>query len=229
MLKPFVLLILSIFFCAPLRAQLDGNTELIPASNVLYTQYLDEHKPLYGSQLALIIGTGKKIEEATKRFLIGNGKSALLHHIDWEFKLVKGDDVNLLVFPGGKVLVYDNLWSVVSNQLDLAWLMAHGMAHTLIDEGEENTVQSYGTGSKSDNGFTDFEELMADELGMKLMAIAGFSPSGVADFWENLSVSNAEYLEYHPDYIDKSMSLKMFARDARDVAKDFGVRLKDDF
>ena len=150
----------------------------------------------------------------------------------WEFQLLKGETLNAFCLPGGKVAVYEGILPVCQTEAGLAVVMSHEVAHALARHGGERMSQSaavdsirqvvamaaskqtelkqqiflqaYGLGTQYGVllPYSRQHELEADQIGLMLMAEAGYDPTEAPRFWERFSrVGNGqgmEFLSTHP-------------------------------
>jgi predicted Zn-dependent protease len=56
---------------------------------------------------------------------------------EWEFNVIRDDQVNAFCLPGGKVAVYTGLLPVAKNEDGLAAVMGHEIAHAIARHGAE--------------------------------------------------------------------------------------------
>lgn len=54
-------------------------------------------------------------------------------YYDWEVHLVNSGTVNACCFPGGKIIVYAGILSLMEYEDELAFVMAHEISHALLD------------------------------------------------------------------------------------------------
>ena len=146
--------------------------------------------------------------------------------------------------PGGKVAVYTGILPVTKNDTGLAVVMGHEISHALAGHGNERISQAmaaqYGgaiLGGAISNGqmasifqqvyplgaqvalmkYGRSQELEADEMGLYLMAMAGYDPRQSTPFWERMEAASSgqrppEFLSTHPNPenrradLDKNMS-----------------------
>lgn len=68
----------------------------------------------------------------------------------WEFYLLEDEQVNAFCLPGGKVFVYTGLMPLVASDDELAVVLSHEIAHTILRHGAERmsmqTLQQIGGG-----------------------------------------------------------------------------------
>ena len=151
----------------------------------------------------------------------------------WEAKLVVGDTQNAFCLPGGKIVVYEGILPVCQNEAGLAVVMSHEVAHVLARHGGERMSQTaavngaqtvvgyvmrnreqvsrdivmraYGLGSQYGLilPYSRKHELEADQIGLMLMAQAGYDPSEAPRFWKRFGAASqgakpAEFMSTHP-------------------------------
>ena len=131
----------------------------------------------------------------------------------WDFHLIRSDEMNAFCLPGGKVAVYDGLLPVCVDEAGLAVVMSHEIAHALARHGGERMshtmvvdgakrvasqlagkyipdkqallMQAYGVGTKYGVllPYNRKQETEADEIGLSLMSHAGYDPTVAPAFW----------------------------------------------
>jgi predicted Zn-dependent protease len=144
----------------------------------------------------------------------------------WEVTLFENETANAFALPGGKMGVFTGLLEVAENQHQLAAVMAHEVSHVLARHSNERASQaalrnigltvaqqagvSDGTLQLLDFGanlglflpFNRTQESEADEIGVMLMARAGFDPQESLTLWHNMTASGGarppEFLSTHP-------------------------------
>jgi predicted Zn-dependent protease len=133
--------------------------------------------------------------------------------------------------PGGKVAVYTGIMPITKNDTGLAVVLGHEVSHAIAGHGNERISQGmiaeYGgaiLGSTISNGqmaaifqqayplgaqvallkYGRSQELEADEMGLYLMAMAGYDPREAQPFWQRMEASSTgnrppEFLSTHPN------------------------------
>jgi metalloendopeptidase OMA1, mitochondrial len=159
----------------------------------------------------------------------------------WEFILIDQDTVvNAWCMPGGKVAVYTGLLPVARDEGGLAAVTAHEIGHVMAQHSNERA--SYGAvqdilgdqvarstaGSKysqawmavfgvgSTLGFilpySRTQESEADEIGIMMMARAGYDPHAAAELWDRMAASGRSgvplFLSTHPDPAARAAALR---------------------
>ncbi|WP_420387263.1 M48 family metallopeptidase [Roseivirga sp.] len=205
------------------RSQLTGligDQQVISMSADAYKQVIDSVKISNDAeQTAMVRKVGNRIKNAIEKYLSDNGQSELLEGFDWEFNLIDNDTtVNAWAMPGGKVAFYTGILPICQDELGVAVVMGHEVAHAVAKHGQErmNTAyaqqvglslgavalgqdptmaqrlvfQAVGMGSQLGMlAFSRKHESEADELGLIFMAIAGYNPSEAPKFWERMSAN----------------------------------------
>lgn len=148
----------------------------------------------------------------------------------WETKVFVDDSANAFALPGGKIGVHTGMFKVADNASQLASVLGHEVGHVWARHGNERVSHQYiGTaglqlasvlsgeptaekqqilgllGVGTQVGVLKFSrthESEADEIGLTLMARAGFDPRESVELWKNMAKqggSNApEFLSTHP-------------------------------
>lgn len=144
----------------------------------------------------------------------------------WEVTLFDDQQANAFALPGGKMGVFTGLLDVATNQHQLAAVMAHEVGHVLARHSNERASQtalrnigiaaaqqagvSDGTLRLIDFGanlgfflpFNRTQESEADEIGILLMARAGFDPQESINLWDNMAAAGGarppEFMSTHP-------------------------------
>lgn len=148
----------------------------------------------------------------------------------WEFILINEDtNVNAWCMPGGKVAVYTGMYPVAVNTGGLAAVLSHEIGHAIARHSNERASQ--GTladllasqvsarvgGSNHDLWMAIFgagttlgillpysrtQESEADEIGIMMMARAGYDPAEAPALWDRMAAkggSGPQFLSTHPN------------------------------
>jgi predicted Zn-dependent protease len=159
----------------------------------------------------------RRIAEATARKDVADALGIPPRKFEWEFRLVRSNQVNAFCLPGGKVVVYTGILPVAENEAGLATVLGHEIGHALARHSAERMAQeqlvrlgqtavasSLGNldpqqqrqvmavlGAGSSVGillpFSRKHESEADHIGLILMAAAGYDPAEAPRFWERMS------------------------------------------
>ncbi len=147
-----------------------------------------------------------------------NAAVADLPNAQWEFVLFDSPQANAFCLPGGKVGVYTGILAVTRDEAGLATVIGHEVAHALARHGGERMSMAKGLElagilggtamSQSEYGpyfqqlyapvsqvgvalpHSRMQESSADEIGLILMARAGYDPKQAVGFWERFAAHN---------------------------------------
>lgn len=150
-------------------------------------------------------------------------------NLSWEFTLIESNPKNIFVLPGGKVIIYTGILPVCANEAGLAAVMSHQIAHTTAGHGvnrlsphiaKEGTATPAGLSHSRDKNdilaalgahtaeefvwpYDPRHESAADEIGMNLMAKAGYDPMEAERLWDRFNKMKKgsrvpEILSTHP-------------------------------
>lgn len=180
-----------------------------------------------------IATVGSKIKVAAEKWLNANGYTGYLNDYQWEYNLVDSKDVNAWCMPGGKIVFYTGILPICKDDAGIACVMGHEVSHALANHGQQRMsaglLQQLGavgvvaaTGNKSAETqqmamtayglttelggmlpFSRKHESEADQIGLMLMAIAGYNPDTAVSFWERMSANAGgnkppEFMSTHP-------------------------------
>jgi predicted Zn-dependent protease len=144
------------------------------------------------------------------------------------------ETANAFCMPGGKIVVYSGLLPVADSEPGLAVVVAHEVAHALanhsgermsqlllaqlggmalsraLEENREETrdlaMLAYGVGANVAVllPYSRKQELEADQIGLILMARAGYDPEAAVAFWKRMLARDdaqpPEFLSTHPSH-----------------------------
>ncbi|GAA4244047.1 M48 family metallopeptidase [Winogradskyella psychrotolerans] len=235
-----------------------GNDQLFPSSFAQYNQVLSDSKVITGTEDAdMITRVGQRIAIASERWLTANGNHGYLDDYKWEYKLIESEQVNAWCMPGGKIAFYTGILPIAANETGIAAIMAHEVAHALANHGQQRMSasyiqqglavagnvalsndeqalgifnQSYGVVSNVAGmlPFSRAHETEADEIGLYLMAIAGYNPDEASVLWERMKANSGgeappEFMSTHPSNDSRIKNLRELAPKAKAEAKKFGI------
>jgi len=222
----FALLIAALLFqsCSlvPLtgRRQLSlvSDADMLSTSFVQYDQFLKDNKlSTNTAQTKLVKGVGSRIQNAVATYFAQNNLFQDLNGFVWEFNLIENKEVNAWCMPGGKVVVYSGILPITQNEIGLAVVMGHEIAHAVAKHSNERMSQAlvaqlggqtlaaalqqkpkqtqdlwmslFGVGVQIGTvlPYSRMQEGEADHLGLIFMAMAGYDPNGSIDFWQRMS------------------------------------------
>ena len=130
----------------------------------------------------------------------------------WEVHVIKSNELNAHVFPGGKIVFYSGIIDRLSlTDAEIAAIMGHEMAHALREHTRERLSREVATqtgigiaasvlglsqgqaqlaGLAGDLGISRphsrTQETEADLMGLELMARAGYDPNAAISLWRKM-------------------------------------------
>lgn len=144
------LVIIVLWACSKVPITGRRQLNLVPES-MLVSLSLDEYQkiqkqypPEVGTPRAKMVErVGKKMAKATEEFLRQNGMEKRIKDFQWEFKLLKADDVvNAFCLPGGKIAFFTGIMPIAKNEAGVAVVMGHEIAHAIARHGNERLSQA---------------------------------------------------------------------------------------
>jgi predicted Zn-dependent protease len=223
-----VLLVASFLFsmCSTVpvtgRKQLSlvSSTEMQSMGSQQYNEFLKSHAvvPAGDSRAAMVKKVGRNIQSAVEQYFRQNNLA--LSGYSWEFNLIDNKEANAWCMPGGKVAVYTGILPITSNEVGLAVVMGHEIAHAVAAHGDERMSQGllaqlggaalsqalsekpqetqqlwmtvFGVGVQLGAllPYGRLQESEADHLGLIFMAMAGYNPNEALIFWQRMAQQN---------------------------------------
>ena len=214
-----------------------GKGEVLAQSALQYDMVLKESVVLNNSDAELVRKVGENIAAAVETFFSSQPEYAhLAADYDWEFNLMESEQVNAWCMPGGKVAFYTGILPYTQGEEGIAVVMGHEIAHAVADHGRERISQellrqyggatlaevlnknaiegselflgAYGAGTTLVTlKYSRDHEREADKLGAIFMALAGYDPNEIVDFWKRMaSDKTSEPLEFfssHPSSVTR--------------------------
>ncbi len=168
-------------------------------------------------QTEMVKRVGVRIQKAVEKYMADKGVSSQLAGFNWEFNLIKDDKtVNAWCMPGGKVAFYTAILPICKDELGVAVVMGHEVAHAIANHGAERMsqgllaefgmstlgaamgqnptatqqifMQAVGVGTNVGMlKFSRSHESEADHMGLIFMAMAGYDPATAPKFWERMA------------------------------------------
>lgn len=212
--------------------QFANDQELAATALQQYRKTLSESKVISGtSQANSVKNVGMRIKNAAEKYYAGIGRQADLANYSWEFHLLQDNQLNAWCMPGGKVAVYTGILPVTKTDAGLAVVLGHEISHALAGHGNERISQAMaaqGLGSIIGGSISNAQwasifqqaypvgaqvallkygrsqELEADQMGLYLMAMAGYDPREAQPFWQRMEAASSggktpEFLSTHPN------------------------------
>jgi len=201
------------------RLSFVSETEMQSAAAQSYNTLLKDPKTtvLNTADATRVKRIGQQIASAVTKYMNANGYAEQIKGFNWEFNLIKSEEVNAWCMPGGKVAVYTGILPVTKDDAGLATVMGHEIAHAIAQHSSERaskaavaegvgsligaaagnqsattqTVinQVYGIGAQAGVLLPNSrkQELEADHLGLIFMSMAGYDPATAVSFWQRMA------------------------------------------
>ena len=157
----------------------------------------------------------------------------------WEIVVFQDASANAFALPGGKIGVHSGLLKVAVNPAQLAAVLGHEVGHVLARHGNERVSEgllaqggqaALASVLKQSSGRAEIfallglgvqfgillphsrtQESEADDIGLRLMAQAGFDPREAIELWKNMSKNSGsqppEFLSTHPSHSSRIQDL----------------------
>jgi predicted Zn-dependent protease len=191
---------------------------MISMSLQQYNEFLKNNKISSNQeQTQMVKKVGRKIQMAVEQYFTDKNMSYALKDYKWEFNLIESEGKNAWAMPGGKVVVYEGILPITKNEVGLAVVMGHEIAHAIAKHGNERMSQGliaqmggmvlskamtekpektrqlwmtvFGVGAQFGVmlPFSRLQETEADHLGLIFMAIAGYDPDEAVEVWKRMA------------------------------------------
>lgn len=234
------------------------NSQIQTSSFEQYKETLAQSKVISGTATANQVSkVGNNIKNAAEKYYTSIGRASDLSGYAWEFHLLDDSQINAWCMPGGKVAVYTGILPVTKDDAGMAVVLGHEVSHALAGHGNERISQALiaqyggailGSTISSSQWQSIFQqaypvgaqvallkygrnqELEADEMGLYLMALAGYDPRQAQPFWERMeSVSTSsgtpEFLSTHPSPENRREDIEKHLPKALEYYKSVGGKL----
>ncbi len=161
--------------------------------------------------------------------------------------------VNAWCMPGGKVAFYTGIMPICQDENGVAVVMSHEIAHAIAEHGNERMSQqlalqlggtglsialqqkpqltqqlamaAFGLGTQVGIllPYSRSHESEADEIGIYIMAMAGYDPHAAIPFWQRMDKQGGakppEFLSTHPDPANRIKNIEKAIPKAMKMAK----------
>jgi len=162
--------------------------------------------------------TNKQYNDALERVATRLAIAAEKENYNWKFVVLESDTANAYCLPGGKIVIYSEMFKVLDNDAELAAIIGHEVAHAIARHSGErlshlymqqisstilsialaqaNVATDWGPifGIATDLGvilpYSRTQEYEADHIGMIIMSKAGYNPKAAVTFWEKYAKQN---------------------------------------
>jgi predicted Zn-dependent protease len=146
----------------------------------------------------------------------------------WQFNVQQNKELNAYCMPGGRIMVYSGIIdSLDLSDAEIATVLGHEIAHALREHTRERVSRAYAqqlvlSGAAAVTGvsegaanmanmvaevtfqlpFSRDQESEADQIGLELMARAGYDPREALTLWKKMSAAESsgqpKFLSTHP-------------------------------
>jgi predicted Zn-dependent protease len=200
------------------QLSLVSDADMLSTSFVQYGQFMKENKVSpNAAQTNMVKQVGQRIQNAVTTYFAQNNLSQNLKGYKWEFNLIEKKEANAWCMPGGKVAVYSGILPITQNEIGLAVVIGHEIAHAVAKHSNERMSQAlvsqlggqvlaqalkqkpqqtqqiwmslFGVGVQLGAvlPYNRLQESEADHLGLIFMAMAGYDPNAAIGFWQRMS------------------------------------------
>lgn len=249
----------SVPFTGRRQLQLVSNDEVLALSLQQYQEFMRTAPVERGTANAQMVNrVGNRLAKAVTTFYTNNGYASELENYSWEFNLVADKSVNAFAMPGGKVVVYTGLLPITQTEDALAVVLGHEIAHVIAQHsnerisqqvalqyggaiaggllGDSQAMQQVGNavfGLGAQYGvmlpYARKQELESDEIGVIIMAMAGYDPRVAIPFWTRMAEASGgagvpEVLSTHPADSRRIERLRTIMPTALEYYKGSGVQ-----
>lgn len=199
-----------------------SDAEVLSMSATAYKEYIDSvpaSKSVADTEMVKRVGTN--IAKAVEEYMRTHGMEAEVSKLAWEFALVEDTTVNAFCMPGGKVVFYEGILPMTRDEVGLAVVMGHEIAHAVAKHSNERMSQQmlaqygavitdvifseksaatratinalYGLGANVAVilPYSRKHEYEADRLGTIFMAMAGYDPNEALTFWSRMAANDS--------------------------------------
>ncbi|XHU96910.1 MAG: M48 family metalloprotease [cyanobacterium endosymbiont of Rhopalodia gibba] len=140
---------------------------------------------------------------------------------EYEFYIVMDENINAFALPGGKIFVNAGVIAKTNSEAEIAGLIAHELAHTVLSHGFQQMTQNSlissvvqyipYLGGLAENlivlNYSRKMEEQADMFGTRLLAATGYAADGVRNLMKIMELEQKTYLpawlSSHPDTSDR--------------------------
>lgn len=216
-------LLLLAIFCARVPVSQRRQLQLVPQSEMLalseesYDRIKDSIPVISGTEeAALVQKVGSNIRGAVERYLREQDNLDRIENFKWEYALFQDTIPNAWAMPGAEIGIHTGIIPITQDEIGLAVVMGHEIAHAVAHHGNERMSQllllemggmalsealserpqltrslalvAFGLGAQLGIvlPYSRLHESEADRLGMIFMAMAGYDPRGAVAFWERM-------------------------------------------
>lgn len=164
------------------------------AGQTAMRMYLRGHQPSRQPQeQQLLEQVGSRLAAATNR-----------PGYEWHFELVDDPQPDIVVFPGGNVVVTEGMIAACGNEAEFAAALAHELSHMLAGHPLDNAAA--GAPDSAPTARDPQDEIEADSIALSLLARAGYEPRALVSFWQHAD-ANPERIAFVEGHADRGGQL----------------------
>ena len=139
----------------------------------------------------------------------------------WEIDLMSTGGPNAFSVGGYKIGIYRSIFTVAKNEAGMACILGHEMGHVLAKHSGQRMTDFLFFNEKAlasipfTNAIAHNQEHQADEIGLYLMALAGYDPSECSHVWERFTSAAGDvrgiiriFLASHPTNASRMAALQ---------------------
>ncbi|MBI9033768.1 MAG: M48 family metallopeptidase [Bacteroidales bacterium] len=226
-MKKFTIIVFALaliaFGCSKVPFSGRKQLRLLPSTQMnsmafdAYGQFMNEHQLTSNQQYKQMLNNvGDKMSTAITNYLTSKNMKDRVAGFQWEYNVVKDNQVNAWAMPGGKIVFYEGIMPICNDETGIAVVMGHEIAHIISKHGNERMTQgllaqmggialdmalekepeqtrnlfmaAYGVGAQVGMmlPYSRTHEKEADRIGLIVMAMAGYNPSAAVEFWQRM-------------------------------------------
>ncbi|HAC64874.1 MAG TPA: peptidase M48 [Cyanothece sp. UBA12306] len=170
---------------------------------------------------------------------------------EYEFYVIMDENINAFALPGGKIFINAGAIAKTNSEAEIAGLIAHELAHTVLSHGFQQMTQGSFAGSVVQYipyvggiagnlivlNYSRGMEKQADQFGTRLLAASGYAADGMRNLMVIMEAEDKNsppaWLSSHPDtsdrveYLEKAVVRYNFNRYAYEgVEKHYKIKQK---
>ncbi|TCJ97906.1 putative metalloprotease [Volucribacter psittacicida] len=226
-----------------------SSAEINQQAALSYTQEINQVRAQ--GALDTSSNTAKRIHKVFHKMVpYANQENHTGQAFNWEINVIKSEQLNAWAMPGGKMVFYTGLVDKLKlNDDEIAVVMGHEMAHALKEHGKKKVNMGQITGVFAqvahialstqigsdasglvigvakdwglDKPYSRSNETEADEVGLMLMAKAGYNPQAAPKLWIKMNQATgnsnsalAGLMSTHPTNADRQKNLERLMPEA---------------
>ena len=168
-----------------------NDDEFLQNAAAEYYQVLNQSQLLDDTEQGqLMIAVAQRLISAVEQYLKSIGRSEYTqNYYGWDFHLIANNAVNAFCMPGGKIIVFSGLFSVINSEEELAFILGHEMAHSLLDH-----ARTLASAQKSKNRLRT-----GAKIGGAALSLAGYGEAAaVTNIATNVADVGSHYFLMKP-------------------------------